>query len=86
MIKLFGLIIAGVVVVMMIALFIKLMIWEWKTDKEIEELEEELNQRYEQQRKEEQELYEELTNLTPRQRKKLGKQIIDLMIKELESK
>lgn len=84
--KVFGLIIVGVVVLLMIALFVKFMIWEIKAENEIEKLEEELNQRIREQEQNEQELYEELTNLTPRQRKKLGKQIIDLMIKELESK
>lgn len=83
--KLFLMIFVGVIALLAIIIAVKVIIWECKTEKEIEEMEEELNQTKKQRKQEEQELYEALKNLTPRQRKKLGKQIVDLMIKELES-
>lgn len=71
----------GAIALIAIIIAIKVMIWECRTEKEIEKMEDELNQR----KQEEQELKETLKNLTPRQRRKLGRQIVDLLIEELES-
>ena len=76
--KIFGLIFLGILSVIGIVLLIKFTIWSYKAEKEIEEMEKQLDQIREQEITEE-EIVERLASLNKKERAELKKALKELM-------